>query len=200
MTDVIRRALAEIAHAFRAERRDDALATAAALQSAPFQGQANPLAAADDAAIRALLFASGHPTAVALLAAHDRMPWGVNPVARQVSADHMELYAVCDLMGPDSPIRSAHLRAGLYYQRPNCRYALHSHAAAETYVIIAGSALWTAGDARKLIGPGDSVHHSTYLPHACQTGPEGVVALWRWSGDIGVESYRMHDGQDAFAA
>lgn len=199
MPDAIRLFLSEMATAFHAENRTDAIETAQRLRTAAFSGQ-NGLSMRDADAIRALLFASSHPCARAMLDAFDALPWGINPVAGQIGSGYDEIYTVCDLMGPESPIRSGGLRAGLYYQRPNCRYALHSHAAVETYVIVAGSALWTAGDARKLLGPGDSVHHTTYLPHACQTGPDGVVALWRWSGDIATASYRIHDGQDAFAA
>lgn len=200
MSDAIRTFLAEMAHAFRSENRPDAAETAAALEMCGFAGATPAAHWPDREAVRALLFASPDPVARAMLPALDLLPWGINPVARQVRAEHLEIYAVCDLMGPLSPIAAPGLRAGLYYQRPNARYALHSHAAAETYVIVAGSALWTAGDSRKLLGPGDRVHHSTYLPHACQTGPDGVVALWRWSGDIAVDSYRIHDGDDAFAA
>ncbi len=195
----IRSLMAEMAAAFRSEGRPDATETADALALAEFATFPGP-DPRDSLAIRELLFTSPHPCAAALLGAHDELPWGINPVAQQVRPEHSAIYSVCDLMGPDSVIFSAHLRAGLYYQRPNLRYALHSHAAVETYVIVAGNALWTAGDARKPLGPGDMVHHTTYLPHACQTGPEGVIALWRWSGDIGTESYRIHDGRDAFAA
>lgn len=199
MSPAIRSLLAEMAAAFAAENRPEATQTADILSRASFA--AHPTLTEDDTnAIRALLFSSPHPCAPAMAASHDALPWGVNPVARKVRPEHDDIYAVCDLMGPDSPVRSTHLRAGLYYQRPNRRYALHSHAAEETYVIIAGSALWTAGDTKKLLGPGDTVHHTTYMPHACQTGPEGVIALWRWNGDIGTDSYRIHDGHDAFAA
>lgn len=199
MSAAIRSFLAEMAAAFAAENRPEAAETADILEGASFTARCS-LAEQDSQAIRALLFASPHPCAAPMAAAHGALPWGVNPVARMVRPEHDDIYAVCDLMGPDSPVRSDHLRAGLYYQRPNRRYALHSHAAEETYVIIAGSALWTAGDSRKLLGPGDAVHHSTYMPHACQTGPDGVIALWRWNGDIGTDSYRIHDGHDAFAA
>lgn len=199
MSDAIRSFLAEMANAFRSEGRADATETADALFSAEPAISTDP-DPRDSVAIRALLHTSPHPCAAALLAAQDELPWGINPVAQQVRPEHSAIYSVCDLMGPESVVFSSHLRAGLYYQRPNLRYALHSHAAAETYVIVAGHALWTAGDTRKLLGPGDMVHHSTYLPHACETGPEGVIALWRWSGDIGTESYRIHDGRDAFAA
>jgi len=202
MPDPSRRMLAEIAAVFRAESRAcadrtaDILATFPGLDAAACGADAD----ADADVIRALLAASPLAVAHATLAAFDALPWGRNPVASRISAEDNGLYRVANLMGPEGPLFCPTLRAGFYYQRPDTRYGLHSHAAVETYVIIAGRAHWTAGDTQREMAPGHAVHHSTYLPHACQTGPEGVVALWRWSGDIGIESYRMHHGLDAFGA
>lgn len=189
---------AAMAALFEAEGRDEAVETASVLR-----GLANPeltplVGMVDTDPIRDLLLASPLPSANAMLAVLDQIPWGINPVSGQASAEALSSYVSSDLMGPDSPVFSENLRVGLFYQRPDARYGLHSHAAEETYIILAGRALWTAGDAQKEMGAGDYVHHSTYLPHACQTGPEGVLALWRWSGDIGVGSYRIHDGMGAF--
>ncbi|GHG83519.1 dimethylsulfonioproprionate lyase family protein [Pseudodonghicola xiamenensis] len=189
---------AAMAAIFEAEGRPEAAETAAAL-CALANPELTPLTGMADAdPIRDLLLTSSLPVAAAMLGVLDQIPWGINPVAGQASDEALSSYVSSDLMGPESPIHSEHLRVGLFYQRPGTRYGLHSHAAAETYVIVAGRALWTAGDRQKQLGPGDYVHHSTYLPHACQTGPEGVVALWRWSGDIDVSSYRIHDGLGAF--
>jgi gentisate 1,2-dioxygenase len=198
MRDPIQTFLAEMADAFRAEQRDCATQTADALVSFANPEFAPNQVGDESDTIRALLAASPLAVAHAALAVHDELPWGYNPIADQVAAGDDAMYSVLALMGPDAPLFSTTFRAGLYYQKPNTRYGLHSHAAVETYVIIAGRALWTAGDAQREMTAGSSVHHSTYLPHACQTGDEGVVALWRWSGDIGIESYRVHHGTDAF--
>jgi len=198
MRDPILTFLAEMAAVFHAEGRECATQTADQLEAFANPEFAPTLINDTSDAIRALLATSPLEVAHAALAAHDHLPWGHNPVADQVSADDDALYSVLNLMGPDAPLYCPTLRAGMYYQKPNTRYGLHSHAAVETYVIIAGRALWTAGEAQREMTAGSSVHHSTYLPHACQTGDEGVVALWRWSGDIGIESYRVHHGTDAF--
>lgn len=200
MHDPFLRFLAEMALAFRAEGRACGEETADALLS--FRGAPPALGGVcrDSDAIRGLLDRSPMAVARAAYAAHDLLPWGDNPVAAQIPSEDDALFSVLNLMGPDAPIYCPTLRAGLYYQRPNTRYGLHSHAAAETYVIIAGRAHWTAGDAQREMVAGHLVHHSTYLPHACETGEEGVVALWRWSGDIGIESYRIHHGLEAFGA
>jgi mannose-6-phosphate isomerase-like protein (cupin superfamily) len=73
--------------------------------------------------------------------------------------------------------------------RPESYYPLHLHDADETYAIIAGQALWTAGDDTRMRGAGDMIHHPSLMPHAFRTGPEGFLAIWRWSGDINTHSY-----------
>jgi len=198
MPDRTVRLLAEMATAFRAENRPCGDQTADFLVSFSGLGPLSGEAKADTGPIRALLATSSFPLARTMLAAFDALPWGDNPVVTRVSRRVDSLYIVSNLVGPDGPLHCPTLRAGLYYQHPDTRLGLHSHAAAETYVIVAGRALWTAGDTHREVAPGDSIHHTTYLPHACRTGPEGVVAVWRWSGEIGIDSYRMHNGHDAF--
>lgn len=203
MTDTISPCLSGIADLLDAEGRTAAAETANCLRAAC---GANPqrrpkgLEKTDAAALRALLMSSPLALASAVAAAEDDLGWGRNPVSSQVAEAVSDVpFVVANLLGPDGVIHSDTLRAGLYFQRPGTRYGLHSHAAIETYVIIAGRANWTAGEARRWLGPGEFVHHTSYLPHACETGELGVVALWRWSGDIGTDSYRVHDGHDAFA-
>lgn len=191
----------ELARIFDAEGRPAAADTALALKTWPTDLALQVSDCGMDPFIRDLLFTSPLPVARAALAAHDDLGWARDAYASLTpEGAAISPYVVADLMGPEQLIRCDHLRAGLYYQKPDSRIGLHSHAAEETYVIIAGTAYWTAGETHRQLGPGDYVHHSTYLPHACATGPEGVLAAWRWSGDIGKDSYRIHNGQDAFAA
>lgn len=200
MRDPLQHFLSEMAAVFRAEGRSCADETADALLAAREVMPLTNGSPGDTDAICGLLSRSPLAVAQAAHAAHDMLPWGHNPVASKIAVEDDALFSVVNLMGPDAPLFCPTLRAGLYYQRPNTRYGLHSHAAVETYVILAGRALWTAGEAQREMSAGHSVHHATYLPHACQTGEEGLVALWRWSGDIGIESYRVHHGLEAFGA
>lgn len=192
--------LGAIHDVYRGEGRPDADVTATALLASGKSAlnTAQP-ACGFDAQIRALLAGSLHPAAAAILAAQARIPWGTNPVADKVGADFGAICAVATLMGPEGPVPNGDFRLGLFFQRPNSYYALHSHAAVETYVILAGQAIWTAGDDVRLRGTGAYIHHPSLLPHAFQTGPEGIVALWRWSGDIDTASYRMLDDPRALA-
>lgn len=192
--------LTALAAIYRSEGRDEAERTAQALLTTP-----TPTAIARqapclfDAMIRAVLAASPDSAAAALLAAQDVIPWGTNPVAEQMTGEAAAICAVAELMGPDGPIPAPDLRLGLLYQKPDSYYPLHSHDADETYVILAGEALWTAGDDIRLRGAGEMIHHPSLLPHAFRAGPGGFVALYRWSGDINTRSYRFLDDPAAQA-
>ncbi|SDC65620.1 dimethylsulfonioproprionate lyase family protein [Ruegeria marina] len=176
-----------------AEDRPEAARTALVLRELGPQQLCTPQPqSSDHLAIRSLLALSSHPAAAGLLSAFDLIPWGINPVAAQIG-DRGSMYVVANLMGPEGPVPCADLRMGLYYQRPNTYYGLHNHDADETYTILAGSAVWTAGDDTRLREAGEQIHHPSLLPHAFRTGPEGVLAFWRWSGDVNLHSYTMLD-------
>ena len=142
-----------------------------------------------DADIRALLATSNHPVARAVLAAQTRLPWGSNPVEDLTEDSIAAMITVATLMGPDGPIPAPDVRLGLVYMRPDSYYPLHLHDADETYVIVAGQALWTAGEDVRMRRAGELIHHPSLMPHAFRTGPEGFLAIWRWSGDINTHSY-----------
>ena len=134
--------------------------------------------------IRACLAGSDHPVAQATLAAMDVLPWGANPVGARMTEEAAAICAVLTLLDPAGPIPSPDQRLGLLYQRPNSYYPLHIHDADETYVIVAGRALWTAGEDTRDRGAGEAIHHPSRMPHAFRTGPEGRAAQ--------EESFRRH--------
>lgn len=147
------------------------------------------LPVAIDNEIRALLASSPHPAAAAVLEDQSLVPWGSNPVEGNTEDTVAAMISVATLMSPEGPIPAPDVRLGLVYMRPDNYYPLHLHDADETYVIIAGRALWTAGDDIRMRLPGDMIHHPSLMPHAFRTGSEGFIALWRWSGDINTHSY-----------
>jgi mannose-6-phosphate isomerase-like protein (cupin superfamily) len=193
--------LEAIAAVYRAEGRPEGPATAQALLATP---QPTPVGhevpCPFDAQIRACLAASQHPLAKALLAAQAFVPWGVNPVADRMTGEAAAVIAVSTLMGPDGPILSPDYRLGLVYMAPFSYYGLHNHDADETYVLIAGAARWTAGDDICVREAGSMVHHPSHMGHAFRTGPDGFVALWRWSGDINTHSYAFLPDPEVGAA
>lgn len=182
-----------IADLCRAEGRKAADATAHALRTTqipqPF-GLCAPTPF--DASMRGLMEGSSLPVVRALQAVQGRMPWGSNPVEGQGGIAN-NFFCVATLMGPEGPIPAHDFRLGLFWQAPDTYYPLHSHDADETYTILAGSVIWTAGDDTRLRQAGESIHHPSLMPHAFRAGPEGFLALWRWSGDINTHSYAFLD-------
>lgn len=182
--------IAEIAAAYAAETDPQGPHTAQTLLATPSPVAFDPLPPCTyDAEIRVVLENSNHPVAGAVRAAHHRLPWGSNPVADLTEDSIAAIITVATLMGPEGPIPAPDVRLGLVYMQPDSYYPLHLHDADETYVIIAGQALWTAGEDVRMRGAGEMIHHPSLMPHAFRTGPEGFLAIWRWSGDINTHSY-----------
>jgi mannose-6-phosphate isomerase-like protein (cupin superfamily) len=195
------RLLETLAGIYDAEGRDEAARTAALLRGAVGadcwlrQG-----ACGFGAALLATASAPGaHPAAALVAAAQPCLPWGANPVDGRMSAEAAAATAAATLLGPGDPIRSDDLLLGLFWQRPDSYYALHNHDADETYVILAGGADWRAGEDRRWRGPGERIHHPSGLPHAFRAGPQGLLAAWRWSGDVNFHSYTMLPDPEAGA-
>lgn len=195
------KALAAIAEEFHSEGR----ATSTALSNEIGAARQTidwpmPQPCALDDAIRTCLSSSDHAVARALLAAQDWVPWGVNPVENRMTKTAAAMVAVSTLLGPEGPIFSPNARMGLLFMSPNFYYPLHNHDADETYVLIAGSAFWTAGEDRRWRSAGAMIHHPSLMPHAFRTENQGFVALWRWSGDINTNSYTFLPDPDAARA
>jgi quercetin dioxygenase-like cupin family protein len=133
----------------------------------------------------------GHPAARLIHDAHPWLPWANSPIASLQPTSLRAIKSVVTLLGPDAPVLSQTLLVGLFYQAPDAYYPLHTHNAAETYTILSGTAQWQAGGRGFPLAAGQAVHHPPNLPHAMRAGAEGFLAMWRWSGDIGFDSYRM---------
>ncbi len=179
------------------EPRHEALATAKALRAAAdcdFPAQA-PSALSPGILHTANL--PGHPCARLIHDTHQWLPWADSPIASLQPTDLRAIKSVVTLLGPRAPLPSETLLFGLFYQGPGSYYPLHSHNAAETYTMLSGRAEWQAGDKRLTLTPGQHIHHPPNLPHEMRAGPDGFLAMWRWSGDIGFDSYRMLPDPDA---
>lgn len=173
-----------------AEGRPEAKATAQALLQGALEHQHPPCPL--DAEIRKLAEdPKARPEAPLIAAAQTLIPWGISPLGHLQPGRIGAIKAVATLLGPDAPIRHRTLLCGLFFQVPGSYYPLHDHLADETYMILAGSALWTAGEDKRWRGPGEAIHHPSRMPHAFRAGPQGLLAIWRWSGDTRFDSYRL---------
>jgi quercetin dioxygenase-like cupin family protein len=186
-------ALAEL---LEAEPRPEAIATARALRTGAallaLRPGPPPRPSSMAAAIaRTCGLPDAHPAARLVAAAQGALAWADSPAASLQPTALAAIKSIVELLGPEGPILAPDLRFGLFWQAPGTYYPLHAHTAAETYTLLAGRADWQAGDRRLRLGAGEAVHHPPELPHAMRAGPDGFLAIWRWSGDVGFESYRM---------
>lgn len=185
--------LLALADLTQAEPRAAAQATADILRAAASTHSFAPAprSVLDEEIKAAALGGNALPCAALVAQAAAFLPWQASPAAALQPGHLAASKAVVTLISPEGPIHATDLRFGLFYQAPGVYYPLHAHEAAETYTLLAGTAPWQAGDTRRVLGPGDSIYHPPQLPHAMRAGPEGFLAMWRWSGDIGFDSYRM---------
>jgi quercetin dioxygenase-like cupin family protein len=175
-----------------AEPRAEAEATANALRAgADSDLLSQPPSTLATGIQRTCRLADAHPIARLVGAAQPWLPWQDSPAASLQPTELRAIKSIVTLLGPDAPIKSGAFLFGLFYQAPGSYYPLHAHEAAETYTILAGNADWQAGDRRLALSAGQAIHHPPNLPHAMRAGPEGFLAMWRWSGDISFDSYRM---------
>jgi mannose-6-phosphate isomerase-like protein (cupin superfamily) len=174
------------------EPRPEAQATAAALRAAADTDlPPQPPSALSSGILTTAALPGALPAARLIHDAHRWLPWQDSPAASLQPTALRAIKSIATLLGPDTPIPSGTLLFGLFYQEPGSYYPLHAHEAAETYTLLSGSAHWQAGDQRLTLTAGAAIHHPPNLPHAMRAGPDGFLAMWRWSGDISFDSYRM---------
>ena len=146
-----------------------------------------------DDAIRTASEDAAHPAARAAREAHPVLRWSATGILDEhIPTAVSDVFAVVSLIGPGAMVEAEGVRAGLFMQVADTYYPLHAHAAEETYVMLAGSGEWTLeGHPPASRTAGDYIHHPSGAGHATRTGPRPLLAAWRWSGDIGLESYRL---------
>ena len=112
---------------------------------------------------------------------------------RMAGGGKMPEIGVTEIIGPDGVIKNRDCRIGLFYQLPAFFYDYHQHEAEELYLQLCGQTTWFAdGQPAKQNSGGAFIHHQSLQPHAMKTAAEPMLAIWRWSGNIAINSYTMH--------
>ena len=194
-TAVVRRLMIELSELYGKEGRPGGTAAAIALEKAagdlrtplphiesPFHGT-----------IKDALDHTPEPIARTLKAAMPYLVWGASDLREgRIPDDLANQMPMCELIGPDGMFVHSELRVGLWVQHKNVVYGPRSHAAEETFLILAGSALWSTGEkAPSRLGAGCTVHHPSNVVHTSVTQEIPLCAAWRWSGEIGFDQYEL---------
>lgn len=92
-------------------------------------------------------------------------------------------YGFAEIVGKWGPFVSERVRAGIGVWGPGIDYPVHRHEPEEAYVIAAGSATFTVGDAAPSVcHAGETVHVPSLTPHGFATTDQPVVVLYYWRG------------------
>jgi len=124
--------------------------------------------------------------AVADHSAPDGLGWTRNRGYRpdNTPPGFLDNYGYLEVVGPDSPLRSATVRFGFLLLGPSTLYPEHAHPADEIYISL-GPSSWSRDDDGWRELPGSSViHHPSGCRHAMRTGPSPLAAVYLWSGAI----------------
>ena len=121
--------------------------------------------------------------AEAAIAAAPALHWRQTYDGRNVAATFLDRYGWAELLGPYGPFPSATVRLGLLLLGQDTHYPPHAHAAAELYLVLAGTADWQKGtEPWRPMPPGSTIHHTPHLPHAMRTEAEPLLAMYLWWG------------------
>lgn len=131
---------------------------------------------------------NSHMIAEAVLAVKDELHWETVYEDRGDEPDMAAFsrnFSYTSLIGPDAPLRTDKIAAGLSLQGRDTYYPPHAHQAEESYWIIGGDGDWKVGiNPWFPVEPGDSIFHETGARHAMQTNSEPLLAVWLWTSHL----------------
>lgn len=120
--------------------------------------------------------------AEAIQAAAGALPWAYSYPPRADPPDLRERIAFAEILGPTAPLRCDTHCLGLTLIAPETLYPLHHHPAVELYLVLSGTARWTAAGRTRAVPPLELVLHPSSVPHAMQTGAAPLLAAYAWTG------------------
>ena len=143
--------------------------------------------------LQAALALSRHPIAAKIAACLPILVWQhAGLTDGRITAEVAVQMLTCELIGPTGMVHDDTVRAGIFMQARGVAYTTRRHSAEETYFPLTGTARWSLNDSAPRKRPaGRFIFHPSMAPHATFTDERPMIALWRWSGEIGWDSYRM---------
>jgi len=111
------------------------------------------------------------------------LDWQQTYSVEDIGAPFLERYGWTMLVGPDAPIKSDAILAGILILGPNIEYPVHRHSAEEAYVILSGTASWSVGDSGwHQKSAGEVIHNPPWQPHGMRTDcGEPLVLGFLWN-------------------
>ena len=103
-----------------------------------------------------------------------------------VSDALLAAYGFAEIIGNQGPFVSDRIRCGIAAWGPDIVYPRHQHRAEEIYILLAGSAEYSVGDATEsYYGAGDVVFVKSMTIHGFRTRDEALVVCYLWqAGDL----------------
>ena len=131
------------------------------------------------------------PAASLVKAAWDTLPWHNSGLSDGRIPEHIAIDMItCEILGSRGAIECDTCRVGLFAQIEGVDYAVREHAAEETFIMLAGQGEWRLlPENWRTLGPGEHTHHPSMMKHQSRSTNGAFLAAWRWTGDIGLESY-----------
>ncbi|MDR3351631.1 MAG: AraC family ligand binding domain-containing protein [Zoogloeaceae bacterium] len=133
------------------------------------------------------------PIAQAVLPCLDQLPWRYSYAPRPDAPDIGTRMAWAELVGPIAPFRSREVCLGLTAIGPGLLYPLHYHPAVETYLVLCGTADWTADGITRQHPPGTLILHPANIIHAMRANATPLLAAYAWTGDVETLSAYVGD-------
>jgi mannose-6-phosphate isomerase-like protein (cupin superfamily) len=115
--------------------------------------------------------------------------WRQNPnyTAANIGQRFLANYGYVELVGRGRPWESSELAVGFLLLGPRTHYPAHRHPAAEVYHAVSGVAAWRSGEEPIVEhAVGSAIYHAPHIVHETRAGTEPLLALYCWTGDIGV--------------
>ena len=126
-----------------------------------------------------------------------RLPWTAGDLPK--SSAIVDRFTFIEIAGPDGLGGSDAMRFGLYLQAPYDRLSAARSRGGGILLRAVGRRAWQKNDGpfRNPWLPGTMIHHLPRDRHAMRTLDAPLLAMWIWTGDIDMATYRLDGAMEA---